>query len=237
MNIIEKSAGQYIILHHGANIGTVALSHNPYHQTNCYVKLDLNHFDPNWSSELSAQLKETAGSPLQAMVSSDDVALTAFLTAGGWICKRKCYEVEARLEDYIGESRNIPLRCATAGDSQYKHACRLMYAYYVAAHEKINPWTGDEKAFCRELPETVFYAENASDIIACAFVEGNEIAYVYGKDSNHFTEFAQTLVPFMLSHNETICFESDDCDWVAMTLRSLFQNLDDSSYDTYLYDN
>lgn len=35
----------------------------------------------------------------------------------------------------------------------------------------------------------------------------------------------------MLSHDETVCFESDHCDWAAMLLRNLFQNLDNSNYD------
>lgn len=237
MDIIEKSAGTYTILHHGMNVGTVVLLHNPYHRTNCYIKLELNSFDSKHSSELFARLKEIAGCPLQVMASSTDVALTAFLTAGGCICKRKCYEVEAQREDYIGENKDTPLHRAIAGEPAYKQACQHMYAHYVATHEKINPWTGDAETFCSELPETVLYAENASEIIDCAFVEGNEIAYVYGKDSCHFKEFAQTLIPFMLSHHETVCFESDNCDWAAMILRNLFQNLDNLSYDTYLYDN
>lgn len=107
----------------------------------------------------------------------------------------------------------------------------------VAAHEKINPWTGDDETFCWDLPETVLYAENASERLACAFVAGDEIAYVCCKDSHHFKGFAQALIPFMLSHDETVCFESDNCDWTAMLLQNLFQNLDNSSYDTYLYDN
>lgn len=63
----------------------------------------------------------------------------------------------------------------------------------VAAHEKINPWTGDDETFCWDLPETVLYAENASELRACAFVVGDEIAYVYGKGSHHFKAFAQLI--------------------------------------------
>lgn len=237
MIIREKSANEYDLLHNGKFIGTVALSHNLYHQTNCYVKLKLSCFDPQLSKELFAQLKDIAGCPLQVMADSDDVVLTDFLIAGGFICKRKCYEVEAEISDYIG-SINKTSPCHTiAGESKYEQACRQMYEYYVASHAKINPWTSDYETFWKKVPETVLYAESESEITACAFVEDNVIAYICGKDNGHFKEFAQCLITFMLSQYETICFESDDCDRAAMTLRSLFQNLDESSYDTYVYDN
>ena len=237
MIIREKTANEYGVYHNGESIGTVALSHNPYHKTNCYVKLDLNYFDPQMSKELFAKLKEIADCPLQVMTESDDSTLTAFLTAGGFICKRKCYEVEAGISDYIGSIKNTPPCRTIAGEPEYEQACRQMFEHYVATHETINPWTSDYETFRQELPETAFYAESASEIIACAFVEDNEIAYVCGKDIGHFKEFAQCMVAFILSQYETVCFESDDCDWAAMTLRSLFQNLDESSYDTYVCDN
>lgn len=237
MTIIPKPANEYDVLYNGEFVGTATLSRNPYHNTNCYVKLEINCFDPELSKELFAKLKEIAGCPLQVMTASDDAALTDFLIAGGFICKRKCYESEVGIEDYIGEIKNAPLRRTTAGDSKYERACRQMYEHYAAAHEKINPWTGDYEAFCEELPETVFYAEGVSEIIACAFVEDNEIAYICGKHNGTVKEFAQMLVTFMLSRHETVCFECDDCDWAAMTLRSLFQNLDKLSYDTYIYNN
>lgn len=144
--------------------------------------------------------------------------------------------MEAGISDYIGSTKDT-MPCRTvAGEPEYEQACRQMFEYYVATHKTINPWTSDYETFCEKLPETVLYAEHASEITACAFVEDNEIAYVCGKDIGHFKDFAQCLITFMLSHCETVCFESDDCDWAAMTLRSLFQNLDESSYDTYVCD-
>lgn len=235
MTITQISENEYGIFHNGKSVGTVALSHNPYHQTNCYVKLRLNYFDPQLSKELFAQLKDITGCPLQVMAASDDAVLTTFLTAGGCVYKRKCYESEVGIEDYIGKIENTQLRRTTAGEVEYEQACRLMYEHYVATHEAINPWTSDYEAFRKKLPDTVLYAESASEIIACAFVENNEIAYICGKDNSHFKEFAQHLVTFMLSQYETVCFESDDCDWAVMTLRSLFHNPSETSYDTYLY--
>lgn len=234
MILKEKSENAYTVLYKGADVGTVVLSRNPYHKANCYVKPELNCFDPQLSKELFAKLKEIVHCPLQVMAESDDIPLTAFLTADGFICKRKCYEVEAGLSDYIGSIKNTPPCRTIAGESEYEQACRQMFEHYVATHETINPWTNDYEFFRKELPETAHYAENASEIIACAFVEDNEIAYVCGKDKNHFKDFSQCLLSHMLSQYETVCFESDDCDWAAMTLRSLFKNLNESSYDTYV---
>ena len=145
--------------------------------------------------------------------------------------------MEAGISDYIGSTKDT-MPCRTvAGDPEYEQACRQMFEYYVATHKTINPWTSDYEIFRKELPETALYAERSSEITACAFVEDNEVAYIGGKDNGHFKEFAQCLVTFILSQYETVCFESDDCDWAAMTLRSMFQNLDESSYDTYVCDN
>lgn len=81
-----------------------------------------------------------------------------------------------------------------------------MYAYYVATHEKINPWTSNYEAFCKKLPETAYYAESVSEIIACAFVEGNEIVYICSRDREHFKEFARCLVTFILSQYKNRMF-------------------------------
>lgn len=94
MTITPISENEYSIFHNSKSIGTVALSHNPHHQTNSYVRLKLNCFDPQLSKELFVKLKEVAGCPLQVMADSDNVVLTTFLTAGGCVCKRKCYESE-----------------------------------------------------------------------------------------------------------------------------------------------
>lgn len=237
MVIIEKSGGKYGIFHQGKPVGTITLYDNPYHRKNCYVTLDMEALDKSMSGEMFRRLRDIAGRPLQMMVSSDDAALTDFLLAGGFICKRKCYEVEAGMADYIGKTGNIPLYCSTTGETEYEQSCRLMYDHYVASHEKINPWTAGFEAFCRELPQKVIYTKIGTEITNLAFVEDSEIAYVYGKDSRFFKEFAQNLATSMLTRYETICFESDDCDWTAMQLRALFQNQKETSYDTYVYDN
>lgn len=86
-----------------------------------------------------------------------------------------------------------------------------------------------------ELPEDVIYSVQDSEIVSAAFIEENEIAYVCSADEENFGAFARCLVCTMLEKYETVCFESDDCDWAAMLLRSLFKNHEETSFDTYVY--
>ena len=105
---IWKQDNKYSILHGNTQLGKVELYSNANHSINSYAKLDMKYYDNGISAELFGKLKVIAGRPLQAMVDSDDDALVDFLLAGGFVCKRKCYEVEAFADDYI---KNITQRC------------------------------------------------------------------------------------------------------------------------------
>ena len=71
--------------------------------------------------------------------------------------------------------------------------------------------------------------------IACfAFVEDDEIAYVYGENVQFFHKFAQMLVTELLQKYGVITFEADDCDEIAMELKSMFINQSEESFDTYI---
>lgn len=234
MITIFKDNEKYCIYQDGEHLGTVELYENPYHTVNCYVKLNIKCLVPTISAELFAETKKIAARPLQAMVNSDDAEMIAFLVAGGFVCKRKCYEVEACADDYIGGSADIQLFRCSAGTPEHAFCCRLMYRHYTDTHKEINPWTAGYEAFCVALPATAVYAKCGNQIASLAFIEDNEIAYVCGTDKEHFLEFAKSLASFMFAQHECVFFESDDCDWAAMMLRSLFINQDDSSYDTYI---
>ncbi|MBD5496806.1 MAG: hypothetical protein HDR11_03450 [Lachnospiraceae bacterium] len=74
-------------------------------------------------------------------------------------------------------------------------------------------------------------------MVSCfAFVEGNEIAYVYGRNEGSFVSFAEILVGRLLSEFQTSCFEADGCDWMAMKLKALFRDQSEASFNTYVYD-
>lgn len=236
MLTLQRTGDTYIVYRNECRIGSFRLYDNPNHMRNCYVKLELDAPDVTISAELFTKLREIAGRPLQVMVDSDDAELIAFLVAGGFVCRRKCYEVEAGKEDYIGGQADAPLEHCRIGEADYEKACRMLFAHYTETHKAVNPWTADDKAFCDALPEDVICSKLGGEIVSLAFVEDNEIAYVCGADKKKFAEFARSLVCAMLEKHETICFESDDCDWAAMLLRSLFRNREETSCDTYVCD-
>lgn len=234
---LQKLDKGYSVYQDDQYIGTVELYDNPYHTRNCYVKLELDRFDADISAELFEKLRAMAGRPLQVMVSSDNTALTEFLIAGGLTCRRKCYETEAGAKDYIGEKADVPLLHIRAGEPDYTLCCRMMFDYYVETHKAVNPWTADQETFCRNMPARVIYQKADGKITNLAFVEENEIAYLCGSDRQGFKAFAFGLITFLFERYETICFESDDSDWAATQLRAMFKNQDETSFDTYVYDN
>ena len=237
MLTLQRTDDTYIAYQNDCRIGSLRLYDNPHHMRNCYVKLELDELNTEISAELFQELRKIAGRPLQFIVDSDDAELIAFLLSGGFVCRRKCYEVEADIEDYIGGQANVPLEPCQVGEPDYEAACRMLFEHYKETHKAVNPWTADYETFCSELPEEVVCYKQGDEIVSLAFVEENEIAYVCGADEECFAKFARSLVCAMLEKYETICFESDDCDWAAMLLKSLFKNQEETSYDTYVYDN
>lgn len=233
MVTIQERDNKYFIYQYGKNIGTAEFYDNPYHMANRYVKLNMQRFDTNTSAGLFSRLKKLAGRPLQVMVDSENTALTKFLLAGGFVCKRKCYEVKANSTDYIGGYSDTCY--CSADDLTYKRCCHIMYDYYTDMHKAINPWTADYTTFCAMLPSTAIYAKVNGNIFGLAFIEDNEIAYVCGTDKHYFPQFARSLASSMLAKHGNIFFECDDCDWAAMMLRALFANKNDQSFDTYIY--
>lgn len=234
MITLQKQGDKYRIYINEQYLGEVECHHNTHHMGTCYVKVNMPCLDVNISEELFTKLKESEGCPLQAMADSSDVAMVEFLNAGGFLCKRKCYEVDAAAEDYIGGAGDVQLCACTIGELEYEECCRMVYQYYAETHKAVNPLTSDLAAFCAELPGEAAYAIHDNQIASLAFVESNEIAYVCGVDNAHFVRFACSLVASILAEHDTVFFEADDCDWAAMALRSLFKNLDDVSYDTYI---
>ena len=95
MLTLQRMDDTYIVYQNERRIGSLRLYDNPHHMGNCYVKLEFDEPDNEISAELFQELRKIAGRPLQFMVDSDDAELIAFLLSGGFVCRRKCYEVEA----------------------------------------------------------------------------------------------------------------------------------------------
>lgn len=219
----------------GIYLGIIRLSENPFRKQNCYLELELECYDNALSAELFEKLFDMVGQPLQAMIDSWEADTAAFLTAGGFKCRRKCYTVDGAKEDYVGKQSDLMLCHAHEGDEIYDLCCRIMYERYKALHRDVSPLTSDLRVFRNQLTSDVLYEADGDTVVNLAFVEGNEIFYIYSADPSRFSGFAPALVDSLFAEHERVSFESDDCDWVGMSLRALFANQEDASFDTYIY--
>ena len=83
-----------------------------------------------------------------------------------------------------------------------------------------------KEEFWTELPKCVAYFCMGGTPTSFAFVEDEEIAYVYGENLQEFRAFAKVLIAEMFDRNEFVTFEADDCDEIAMELKRMFANQD-----------
>lgn len=233
---LRKKGDCYSVYLAGQKLGVILRYDNSFHKRNCYLKISMDVYSNGLSCNLFRQLVQQIGQPLQVMVDSTDTQLTFFLLEGGFFCRRKCYETEATLDDYVGTRLDIPICFAQRGEAMYAHCSEMMYCYYRESHAAINPLTASYTDFCHKLPQHVCYEMQDDKVIHCAFLEENEIAYVCSKESGEFLRFAEGLICRLFSRYKTICFESDDCDAISMQLKNLFVNQNEASYDTYVYD-
>ena len=218
----------------GECIGDIEYSTNPYHDRHYYLKLHLQQYDAEVAKEIFALISSILDKPLQVMISSTEKEIVSFIQKAGFCCKRKCYACEVLKQDYIGVSRTETLSYATKGNSAYETCCEIMLDRYITTHKGISPWTGIREEFFALLPQVVFYELDNNIFKNFAFVEDNEIAYVYGTDRIAFNNFAQRLITELFEQNEMLVFEADDCDEYALELRKLFANQTAESFDTYI---
>lgn len=223
-----------IVFTNGKEIGTILFSLNPCHRGHFYLKLQLQEYDTDCAKDIFSILRQKLNKPLQVMISSNEQNAVSFLDAAGFSCVRKCYEVKASAQDYIGEKSRCSVSLASAGSWIYTQCCEIMLDRYITTHKQINPWTGSSEQFIDILPKTVYYEPDNQQIANFAFVEDNEIAYVCGKKRSAFTFFAQNLIAELFGKYEYVCFEADDCDEYAMELKALFINQSNESFDTYI---
>lgn len=157
MITLEKKNNSYNIFCKGQQLGKLELYVNPNHMKNCYVRVELNRLETSFSAELWTKLKMILKRPLQVMVDSTNVEMIEFLTAGGFVCKRKCFEVDDSKEDYIGGDGNTELYYCAVNNQEYEACCRMMYRHYLNTHKGINPWTAGYSAFRAKMPKLAVY--------------------------------------------------------------------------------
>ncbi len=237
---VHQGDHRYIVYDSGEDIGCIAVSRNPYHDQHFYLNLGLTRYDPRIAPELFRQLRQKLQHPLQVMEYANPT-LHDFLIAGGFERRRRCYELEARVEDLASPLQStVPLTKVSAGSAAYDRCREMLYAYYSKTHLAVSPLTADAETFCADLPETAFCSVEEGEIVHVAFVqleeEGYEIAYVGTKKPSDFRPFAQSLVAELFRRSERIIAECDDVDPAAMALKSLFQPSCALEYDTYVLD-
>ncbi|HFI0633562.1 TPA: GNAT family acetyltransferase [Streptococcus suis] len=227
---ISCQANTFHISHHGRPVGSIQTYSNPYHQTNAYLRLDLADYDCTIAEQLFQSLQTSlGGKPLQVMLSSAEQEKIYFLTAAGFVCKRKCYEFEVTKQDYLSQTGTTNLYIARKGTAPYQIACQQIFDHYQTVHQDINPWTASQEDFEKDLPDLVY-----TDSENWAFVENNEIAYVCGKDCGSFDNFIQQVISSLFEQYQQISFEADDCDPIAMRLADQFRHPNKPRWDTYI---
>lgn len=125
---------------------------------------------------------------------------------------------------------------ANRGDADYLSCCEMLFEYYKVTHEAINPLTSPLEDFIALIPDDVLYTMNHGEIQHAAFVEDDEIAYVSSIDEKTFARFALTVVNMLFEVYPSIIFEADNTDWVAMTLKNLFNVESTVTFDTWIYE-
>ena len=233
---LERTKHGWTVLRGGEHLGRVRLTENPYHRTNAYLRFFLSEYDPALAPALFAAIRQAVGKPLQVMTGSTNRELTDFLVAGGFSLARRCFEVTAAPSDcaLLPDWEEL-LTCAPE-DGEYDECCSLMYDHYQATHKAINPLTAGESVFRAVLPQEVFFDRRGGEITALAFVEGQEIAFVWGRTEEEFLPFASALLRTLFARGGAVSFECDDCDGPALWLCALVGAPEDGeSFDTYLY--
>ena len=221
----------------GIDIIKVPYYFNSFHNSNVYFKIDEVKLFDKLNSELLNKLSNYFGKPIQIMISSERKDVTNVLKNLGFECKRVCYEVEVGKEDCCVYEKYDEIKLITAykGSKEFIACADLMLERYMKIHLKINPWTGKKTDFFDILPGKVVYERNDGIIENLAFVENEEIAYVFGKDIDSFRKFSSNLIFNLFEKCKNIYFEADDCDEFAMELKKLFNIGDGVTWDTYVY--
>lgn len=234
---ITKHQNVYHIEENGKILATFKTYRNQHHLRNCYIQFDLNDDVKISDVAIFQTIANEKKSPLQAMIASSEIQKANFLKGQGFKKVRVCHEVEVEKNDLaaIESFQQMTIFKASRGDADYLSCCEMLFKYYKAAHESINPLTSSFEEFIELMPDEVLYTK-ANDIIQhAAFVESDEIAYVCSIDEKTFECFAFTIVNVLFEMYPSIVFEADNTDWAALTLKNLFNVASTVTFDTWIY--
>ena len=190
--------------------------HNSYHSKHLYLRIDEAEADALQGAAFDALMAEQK-KPLQILVPATASRLVAALRRCGFVLKRCCLEMEvckSELREAL-PADTLPLLVAQCETPEYEQCAALQYDYYAKTHAAVSPLTASQTDFCKHLPDTVLYSSTNGDIRAGAFVEEQEIAYLFCRGREAFHPFADALLCELFRRFDRIEFEADDTDWAV----------------------
>lgn len=211
----------------------ISIKKNHFHKKNIYVDFDLDDMK-NINIDTFRKISEENHAPLQMMIDHEETDKRDFIKNNGFKRMRVCYSMSVRKSDMLKRCiAKLYLFHAKEGETIYDELAKIYFAYYKKTHKSINPLTVDFDEFKNILTKDVYY--NDEDGIALAFVEDNELAYVYASDLDKADDFFKSLCEKLFNNYEEIFFEADDVDASAMQLKNIFSGGVDEITETWIY--
>lgn len=230
----DLGAGKLAVTNKGQWLGTIQTSHNTYHASYTYLALNFLAYPQALAPSLFALLTEQLGPGFQVPLPSSQGEQIAFLTAAGFRCKRKCYEVAIPTKTTDKTQEGPALLTANKGSASFLQCARLQLDHYKKCHLAVSPWTASDKDFLDSLPSLVYYEKIQGEVVACAFIEDKELAYLYGRDKQSLQAFFPKVLQQVSNHYPSLFFEVDDCDPIAMEVGRSFIPSIQETWDTYI---
>ena len=197
---------------------------NDFHKKNIYIDFE----NEDISSMLSFRaLADKFGAPLQIMLEGKDDLKRNFILQNDFKLVRTCYSCEF----YSSDLKIAPSDTKIMTTVKNREFSWNYYNHYKKIHQAINPLTASFEEFVEILPNEVYFVDEKN----FAFVEDNEIAYVLCEENCAGDDFLLALCNTLFCKYETIVFEADDVDPIAMRLKNKFVNGFVEKTETWIY--
>ena len=207
---------------------------NAFHNRNVYIDFEYEDLKGE-KTDPFLEIYNARGASLQFMVDSSDTFKRDIAKTWGFKKMRSCYSLEVTKDDLIShENRTIKICEANLEDEIYENLSKIYFDYYRSSHEAINPVSASFNEFKEILPDKIYF--NQDDGMSFAFIEKNEIAYVYSDNLEIAEDFFRTVAEKMFCDYDTIFFEADDVDECAMRLKNIFSSGVKDVFETWIYD-
>ncbi|KGF06829.1 hypothetical protein HMPREF1634_07330 [Tissierellia bacterium S7-1-4] len=207
---------------------------NAFHNRNVYIDFEYDDLKDE-KNDPFREIYIAHGVPLQFMVDSSDTLKRDIAKTWGFKKMRSCYSLEVTKDDLIShENRTIKICEANLEDEIYENLSKIYFDYYRNSHEAINPVSASFNEFKEILPDKIYFSREGG--MSFAFIEKNEIAYVYSDNLEIAGDFFRVVAEMMFCDYDTIFFEADDVDECAMRLKNIFSGGLKDVFETWIYD-